>query len=431
MTGKTQRLLEMGNETLDNLGVSRKALTPTTMTTDSVATGDFMDRTQVERLVDLTVGQSGWLSTVTTKVRSQKKGEIPRMEISDVVTEGVAENGGSTVSTHPDFDNISYECGKFQATWFLTIEDIREARASGEANFDAKVRRAFAKAMGNDMARWCLRGDTDLDASSRLNRLLRKKDGWIKQARADANRATTTYGSAFQRSLFPALKASLPQQFRDDPDLRWFMPGDIDEEWTDILAGYSGGSGAAIGDTAINQRRRFMPYGIPPLIIPQMPTDQGFSTLTASAVDADAVTDNGDDTIKLQVDTLFGGYSSSNAGRKVKVTYDATGQSETLTVTDSGSQNDIDTTGTLGQSTISTTASDYTLDVADCTPVMLTNPRNLFVVMCDQIRAYRKFEQEYERWRIDVYYEADAGIFNPNALAMQDGVIVPTQSFGS
>ena len=62
---------------------------------------------------------------------------------------------------------------------------------------------------------------------------------------------------------------------------------------------------------------------------------------------------------------------------------------------------------------------------------LYNNPKNLFTVICDQVRAYRKWEQEYERWRIDVFYEADYGVFNENAIAIQSGIIVPIQAFGS
>ena len=247
-------LLALGNSALAAMGtkeITSKALTPTVPTTATLQTGDFMNRTQVERLVDLTVGQSGWLSLVTTRTRNQRAGEIPRIEITDVVTEGVAENAMATITTHPDTDNVPYTCTKYQATWYMTIEDVREAAAAGERDFEKKVRKAFAKAMGNDMARAALRGDTTLDSSTRLNRLLRQNDGWIRQIRDNSgNRATTTRGSAFARGVFPSLLASLPETFRDDPDLKWFLTGLLDLEWTDTLAGYSGGAGSALGDEA-------------------------------------------------------------------------------------------------------------------------------------------------------------------------------------
>lgn len=429
MSPETKRLLDLGGRVLESMGV-RKALTPTVPTTSTLQVGDFMDRSAVSRLVDLTVGQSGWLSTVTTRLRRQRAGEIPRIEISDVVTEGVNENGGNTVATHPDTDQITYNCGKYQATYYMTRESIREAAASGESDYAGKVRRAFAKGMGNDMARAGLRGDTTLDASTRLNRLLRKRDGWLKNLRANANRGQTTRGSAFARSLWPALKRKLPQEFREDPDLRWFLAGDIDEEWLDTVGGWASTSGGALAESANQDRRRLSPLGIPPLIIPQMPTDLGFDVVSGSAVDPDLITDN-TTSIRVRVDTLLGGASSANAGRLVKVTFDGTGQSETLEVEWDGSNNYVDTAGLLGQSTVSTTVGDYTLDLADLTSVFITNPANLFVVLCDEIRAYRKWEQESERWRIDVFYEADYGVFNPNAAGIWDGIIVPAATFGS
>lgn len=424
-----QELLAQAGLVLERAGV-RKALTPEVPTTDSLATGEFMDRTQVERLVDLTVGQSGWLSAVTLRMRNQRAGQIPRMVISDVVTEGVDENAGATIATHPDTDKVDYACTKYQATWYLTYEDIREAAASGEPAFEAKVRAAFAKAMGNDMARAALRGDTALDASTRLNRLLRKNDGWLKLLRANAHRSTTTRGSTFTTDLFPALIASIPEEFRDDAALRWFMSSLLDLEWTTSIVD-TAAAGSALGDTAKISRRRFTPFGIDQLLLPQMPTDLGFATLSGSAADADGVVDDGDGTLTATVDTLFGGYAAGNAGRQVKITCDATGQSETLTVANSGGHHILSSAGSLGQAVISAVPADYTLDLADCTPVILGNPINLFVVLCDQIRAYRKWEQEYERWRIDVYYEADFGVFNHDAMAMQDGVVAPRFAWGA
>lgn len=431
MNPETRRLLDIGGKVLDGMGVRRsKSLTPTVPTTSSQQAGDFMNRAAVERLVDLTVGQSGWLAAAQTRLRRQRAGEIPKIEITDTVTEGVPENGGKTVATHPDTETATYNCGKFQATWYMTRESIREAAASGESDYAGKVRRAFAKAMGNDLAKAALRGDTDLDASTRLNRLLRKRDGWLKQIRASANRGQTTRGSAFARSLWPALKRKLPQQFREDPALRWFLAGDIDEEWLDTVGGWASTSGGSLAESANQDRRRLSPLGIPPLIIPQMRTDYGFDTVKGSAVVADNIVDN-TTSIEVRVNTLLGGASSANAGRLVKVTRNSTGQSETLEVKWDSTHNYVDTAGLLGQSTVSTTASDYTLDLADLTSVFLTNPQNLFIVLCDEVRAYSKWEQESERWRVDVYYEADFGLFNNDAVAIWDGIIVPQADFGS
>ena len=422
-----QELMAQAGVALGAIGVRKSDVV---MTTANMATGDFMDRTQVERLVDLTVSQSGWLSAVSLKTRKQRSGEMPRMVINDVVTEGVPENAGKTVATVAETDNVPYNCRKYQATWFLTVEDMREAMASGEPDFERKVRAAFAKAMGNDMARWCLRGDTLLDTSTRLNRLLRQRDGWLKQARAKALSFTTTRGAPFNTGLFTAMHSKMPEEFRDDANLRWFMPSIIDIAWTDSLREPTNSVGSQLQDRATIERTRFDPHGIPQLIVPQMPTNGGFNIVTASTAVADAVVDN-TGSITFTVDTLFGGFNAKWVSRCVKVTLNSTGASENAIVFDDSGALKITTVGTLGQNVVSTTASEYTLDLCDVTTALLTNPANLFIALCDEIRAYRKFEQEGERWRIDVFYEADAGIFNENALVIQDGIVAPSFDFGA
>jgi hypothetical protein len=426
-----RELLEQAGAALDQLGV--KALSPTVPTTATMASGEFMDRKAVEHLVDLGVSQSAWLSAVSLKLRSQRKGEVPRIQINEVVTEGVEENGNSTISTHPDTSNVSFECKKYQSTWYITHESVREAAASGEPDYDNKVRGAFAKAIGNDMARAGLLGDTALPATTRLNRLLRQRDGWLKQIRTGGNVFQTTRGSAFAWSLFPALLGNMPEEFADDADLRFLISSKIDLGLTNLLATANSGpaAGSELSDRAATQRKRFEAMGIPPLILPQMPTTLGFDTLAGSAVDADSVADDADGTLTALVDTLLGAYAAGNAGRRVKITHDTTGESETLTVTDESSHNYIHSVGSLGQSSISTTASDYTVDVADCTSALLSNPVNLGLVLCDKMRAYRKFEQEAERWRIDVYWEADFIVHNLEATVLQDGIVTPRFSYGS
>lgn len=231
--------------------------------------------------------------------------------------------------------------------------------------------------------------------------------------------------AAFWRAL-----SEMPEVYRDDADLRWFMPSILDTKWQELVAAYAS-SGSQLGDRALIERNRITPTGIPQLITPQIPTSAGFSITDSATADPGTVTDDGDGTITFNVDTALGGYAAGNAGRRMTVTYEGTGESETLVVTAEGGANKLHSTGDLGQATISTTASEYTLDLADMTSLILTNPKNLVVVMCDQVRAYRKFEQEFERWRVDVYYEADFPLFNEDAAVILDGIIVPQFAWGN
>ncbi len=189
--------------------------------------------------------------------------------------------------------------------------------------------------------------------------------------------------------------------------------------------------GSPLRDRPWTSRDRLPMQGIEQIIVPQMPTDGGSALCSGTfAALPDAVSGAGG-VVTVSIDTSFGGFSATHVGRKVKITYLGNGNSEIATVANVGGVLKAATVGTLGQAVISTTAADYSVDLADITQVMLTNPRNLCVVFCDEMRAYRKFEQEFERWRIDLFYEADVLLFNEDAIALQDGIINPAFAFGS
>lgn len=418
-------LLRRAGAAFDALGVpARKGEDPEVITTDSVGTGQFMNRENVERLVDLTVGQSGWLAATSFMPVSSQKGQVPRMHISEVITSPSGQNRHRTRTMHPDTDHLQYDCKKYEARFYLTIEDLREAAASGEPDFEAKVQAAFAKAMGNDMARWALLGDQSItNPTTALDELLAHNDGWLKIARSRGVRYASARGTAYSRGVYSRALAMMPEEYADDENLRFMIPRLLDLGWTADLQALGGGS--ALTDKLLATRARTPILGVPQLIVPQMPVSGGFSILSGTTSAADAVVDDSDGTMTVTVNTLLGGYSTGNAGRKVKITHKTSGLSEVCVVVNAGGANKILTVGSLGQDTISTTASDYTLDVADAASVLLTNPANLFFVLCDKIRAYRVFEEDDERWKFLVKYEADCGIYNEDALVLIDGVVPP------
>lgn len=74
-----------------------------------------------------------------------------------------------------------------------------------------------------------------------------------------------------------------------------------------------------------------------------------------------SITDLGG-SIRAIVDTLLGGLPAENAdGNQVTITCTLTGVSETVAVTHTGVANKIETAGTLGQTTVSTSAADYVI----------------------------------------------------------------------
>jgi hypothetical protein len=400
-----------------------------TIDTAAMATGQFMNRTASSELIDLTVSDAGWLSAITVKRVDQAAGEIPRSEFVDTVLQPASEGVAAGSPTTPETDNIPYRTTKLRGMAKLTPEAIREAKASGTANLDRRLFSGLAKAIGNDLAKVAMRGNTGLaNDNTRLTKLLRTNDGFLTQARASAHRRTKAYGTAFTRSLFPSLRGQLPVQFREDPDLRWLLPSDMDLQFHAELSDEALTAGNSFAGNFAS-RQRVAPLGIPQLIVPAIPVDQGCAVLSTAAQAAPTSAASSGDGIVFVVTTFLGGYAAANAGRLIRVRHVATGAEEVATVYNDGGAHKILTEGTLNQDSVSTTAAHYLLDFADVASAMLTNPRNLALIVCENARAYAEFDKASESWLMYYYIEPDYLVLNPDALALQDGVIVAPVQF--
>ena len=340
-------ILRETGQVMNQIGIAQKA--DGVNETGSLTAGQFSNRAQVERLVDLTVNLGGWTSQLTRFVRSQRAGQIPRATITEPVTEATSENilsANDYQRIEPDF--LSYNCQKLHVKWAVTLEEIREAAASGTPMIGNAIQQMMAKAMINDLARLFVMGDNALSSASKENRLLKRWDGAFKQAKTSANvrYPTTATGKAFDGAMFDAMYDTLPDKYKHDDGLNWWMSSRLDQSWRQSLTTLNqtptNQVGSGLRDSVIQSRTGPPPLGIPLTVIPQIPTnDKG----TTSAIAPTSVADDGDGTCTVVLTTLLSG--SSFAGRRVKVTNTTTGASETLVVAYPGSVNTIYTAGSL------------------------------------------------------------------------------------
>jgi len=424
-----QQLLKVDRQidgVLADLALNMGAKADGVATTSALQTGQFSNRKRVNRLVDMVVAEGGWLGNVSRFVRSEKSGEIPRAYIDEPITEAVDENdSGVNDYKRPRTDYVEYNCRKGHASWATTYEEAREALASGTPNLGAFLQGQMAKAMGNDLALIAIRGDRDLPATTPMNRALRLFNGVLKQLRAQGHVLwpTTATGKEFSAGMFDWMYRNMPDKYKHDQGLRWLLASTLDQAWqqslTTLAQTPANQVASALRDQTITSRMGPNPKGIPQLLIPQMPTEgRGLS----SAVAPTAVANDGDGTMTVRVHSLLPDTTDST-GRTVKVVNLTTGQSELVAVTRNGSsQNVIATAGSLGQDTISTTAADYTVEIADLTDALLINPKNIAIVFCDRVRSYKQWNQKRERWEFDVHYEADLIVYNGDASVIQGGV---------
>jgi hypothetical protein len=116
--------------------------------------------------------------------------------------------------------------------------------------------------------------------------------------------------------------------------------------------------------------------------------------------------------IRLVLTTLVADATVAT-GRLVKVTYKPNSITETIAITRPSTANVIDTVGKLGQTIVSTTASDYEVTFADESSIWLGNPKGLHQIIWLNMRAYRKFNQDADRWEIKVYNSLDFKVPTP------------------
>lgn len=375
--------------------------------TDNVNFGGIMPREAVQELLDLTKDQSEWIGSLDSHVQDGVAGTVPIVDLNQNITEGVGENDGTKIGGIPNTRNVPYVCKKFKSDWYITTDQIREARVAGVGDFDRKMSEIFAKQLSNDIAEITINSDSSLDNTTSRNRMLRMLDGL--RVKTESANVTDAEGKAFATGIFTAMEDAMPDKYASDPDLQWLFNRRVHTHYKSGLQQLATG----LGDKAKTQVIYEPPNGISPIIVPQLSSGMG-----PVAVAPTSATDN-TGTITFDLTTMVtAGYvatAAAGAGRKVIVTCVPTGVSEYCYAVED-TQLKITTAGTLGQTTVSTTASDYLVTFADETELYLGNLKAITLVQCGQMRSYMEFNKDFDRFETTVYHYMDVLIPNPAAI---------------
>jgi hypothetical protein len=373
----------------------------------------------VEQIISLTRSQSQWLNIIDTRTRGRQSGKFPVMRLDEPVTEHVGELDTTRVTTRPNTWNVAYSAVKFKSQFVLSWEEVTEAaNTDNMADLEARMLREFATAIGNDTADVVVNGDTSLAATTRRNKLLRGFDGILKTLNAGAtvyDAATTAWGGG----IWGFMLDYMPEKYRQDGNLQWMYAPRVEARWKHFLTNVDTTERmrSAVGDDALVTEMHHRPYGIKQNMIPQIS-----ATMGSGQVAPTSVADDGDGTMTIVVTTLA--VSGDKTGRKVKITCKATGLSETLTVSYPSSVNTIYSVTALGQDAISTTASDYTIEWADLSPIILGNPKGIILVYWNEMRSYRRFDEEMDGWVFTTYWNADLAIPAPDMFVYNKNIVV-------
>ena len=427
---RTADVVNKSRDVLSRLGINRgdqdlRAKSTEVNTTSSLATGQLMNQRQAYALIENTVNEAGFLTKFGRMITTNQSGNIPKMAFNRPITRGADEAVSQTHSRRPSKDDVPYDVAKLHSTLYWSTESAMQAAATGEHDLARKLFSAVSKACGNDAADLVVNGDEDLPATTDDNLLRRVQDGILKQIKGGRGRwKTTDRGKPFAPGLLYAMKRRMDRRWRSNPNNMWLWEEMLDLAWRENRTNAGDTSGIITGDRATTSKVEILPLGENILRVPKIATDQGFDTLAATQSNADTVVDGGG-SITFTIDTIVGGSSVDATGRIVRITHISSGETEDVVVVKSGGANKATTQGTLGQVSVSTTASHYTVDFADCTTALYCDPANVQLVFWGAVRAFYEFEQDADRYRIDVYWHMDIIILEPDAMVMQQGISLP------
>jgi hypothetical protein len=393
--------------------------------TSGVNFGSLIPTPLVEQLISLTRAQNQWLGAIDTRTRGRASGTIPVTDWNEPVTEGVGENDGTKVTTKPLTWTVPYACKKFKSEFYVTYEELREAMEAGIENFEQKMLADWTTALGNDIADLCINGDKTLPASSRRNRLLRMVDGLHKQTISRANVYNAT-GTAFGMGIFASMLDYMPDRFINDGGLKWMFNRRINNIWHNSLTNVSTTEKmrSSLGDQALTSPQEVYPLGIQQLIVNQMSKTSGPTAIAPTSVAAESTT-GCNLVLTTLVTAAYVATAAAGVGRRFLVTNVVTGQTEVVIGTLDTTLRAVTTTK-LGQETVSTSAADYLVTLADETDLYLMNPKAAVLVYCKEWRSFREYNKDYDRFEVTTYFEADFLVPIPDVIVRYTRVKAPS-----
>lgn len=423
-----QEIRKMFDQFLVNNGFAIAPIGKSIVSLDEANFGNIMPRSAVLPLINLARKQNMWLDAIDTKVVTGKAGSVPILDVEDANLQPVGENdpqGGDNAAITARRD---YRTQKYLAKITITFDDLREASHAGIEGFEDNVYANFGIGLGNSLANLAYNADKSLPATSPTNKMLRKLDGIRKQVVAGAT-VVDVAGRPFRSTIFSAIDDRMPDRFAGRPELRWFYNSRIQNRWRESLTNVhtSGGSqGSALGDAALVTEDVLKPLGRDRLLVPQISDRQGPTPIapTSAAASGNGITF----VLTTLVDAEYVASAAAGKDRWYTVTHKTTGKSERV-------QGFVDTTlqittvGKLGQTAVSTTASDYEVTLSDETDIILAHPKSFTLVLNGEWRWFTQFEPSHDRWVTYVYIDTDILLAVPEMVVMFQRVSIPASDY--
>jgi hypothetical protein len=383
--------------------------------------------------------ESAWLRYTTFAPVSEKTGYLDTWDDRSFRMHPTASEGPRrNIPLHrPDVDQLSFSTKTMSGAFGIRLGAIRAAAKAGQ-DVNALVQRGIAAGIGNVLADLGINGDSSLPQDTDQNRQRSTVDGWFKRIRDNSsNYQSRADGFSYHNGIWAGMIQQIEKAYRTAPGLAWGVTDSLATRWlAELTATRSSPSNAHpsivndLGQTLLNAMgAQANPLGRTGIVIPQMEDDR-FTTEGYSGTAPTSITNNGDGTLTINVNTLAdSGVDRSSTGtdgqRYVIVGNTSTGVEERLAVDYAAPNNTVTTTSTLGQLSVSTTAADYYVKWADTQSVALGLWRFLALIVQNGMRVYSIFYPHDEVIEIVVHTDLDFLVADYDAFSLTDDVITP------
>lgn len=231
----------------------------------TTSSGAQLDPQNVQQFVNLMVDQTEVLQHMRVESDIITSRTIDGLEFGDPVLQEAPEEGSEPAEnekSEPSMPRLKLTPAKGMIAVDISFDWLRK-NIAGENQGEEAINAALAKATGRDLVRLIFNGDTSLDSSTKLNRLLKLRDGLLKQLRADADvndvvvAADPTFTGA--ASEFGKCLTAIPDEYRDDRSmLRHYVPMSVLDDYEDEISERqtTAGDQVILGDQVVARHKR-------------------------------------------------------------------------------------------------------------------------------------------------------------------------------
>lgn len=236
-----------------------------------------LNRKQADRFIDLVVDESVLMKEVRVVRIDHQKGEINKLDLGNIVTEGAHTT--SRASTHTPTERVlTYDTEKYRSAFDLKT-DFTEDNIE-KAGIRDRLLGMFSKRIAIDVELAAIQGDDTLttgDAATAENNLLGPNNGFQKilETIVPAGQQVDAAGAAPSKRLYYEMKRRVPSRYRAaKPDYVFIAPSGPADKWSlDWSDRETDGGDAAMRFNNLKSRVQPGPWGIPMLEVPLMPED--------------------------------------------------------------------------------------------------------------------------------------------------------------